>query len=93
MTVRLITRVNTEKTFAISFSLIEVPETEGFVARQEELVQIRETLSGDSNRRTVVLHGLGKIGKTQLTVTYAKRHKADYSAIFWLNSKDKDSLK
>jgi hypothetical protein len=24
---------------------------------------------------------------------YAKRHRADYSAIFWLNSKDEDSLK
>jgi hypothetical protein len=28
-----------------------------------------------------------------LTVAYAKYHKADYSAIFWLNSKDEDLLK
>jgi hypothetical protein len=40
-----------------------------------------------------VLHGLGGIGKTQLTVAYAKRHKNSYSAIFWLNIKDEDSLK
>ena len=32
-------------------------------------------------------------GKTQLTVAYAKRHKDSYSAIFWLNIKDEDSLK
>jgi hypothetical protein len=42
---------------------------------------------------TIVLHGLGGIGKTQLTVAYAKRHKDSYSAIFWLNIKDEDSLK
>ena len=43
--------------------------------------------------RTVFLHSLGGIGKTQLTVAYAKRHKDNYSAIFWLNIKDEDSLK
>ena len=41
----------------------------------------------------MVLHGLGGIGKTQLTVAYAKRHKDNYSAIFWLNIKDEDSLR
>ena len=51
------------------------------------------TLRGDGSRRTVVLHGLGGIGKTQLTIAYAKRYKGDYSAIFWLNTKDEDSLK
>ena len=52
-----------------------------------------KTLSGDSSRRTIVLHGLGGIGKTQLTVAYAKRHKESYLAVFWLNIKDEDSLK
>jgi hypothetical protein len=50
-------------------------------------------LSGDGSRHTVVLHGLGGIGKTQLTIAYSKRHKDNYSAIFWLNIKDEDSLK
>jgi hypothetical protein len=54
---------------------------------------MRKTLSSDGSRRTVVLHGLGGIGKTQLTVAYAKRHKDSYSAIFWLNIKDEYSLK
>jgi len=63
------------------------------VAREEELAEMHKTLSGDGSRRTVVLHGLGGIGKTQLTVTYAKRHKDSFSAIFWLNIKDEDSLK
>ncbi|KAH7303005.1 hypothetical protein BKA65DRAFT_240068 [Rhexocercosporidium sp. MPI-PUGE-AT-0058] len=79
--------------FSVVFSLFNVPEIEHFVAREEELVEIRKALSGDGSRRTVVLHGLGGIGKTQLSVAYAKRHKDSYSAIFWMNIKDEDSLK
>ena len=82
-----------EESFSVSFSLLEVPETEHFVARQEELNQIHKALDGDSRPGIVVLYGLGGISKTQLAVTYAKRHKANYSAIFWLNSNDEDSLK
>lgn len=93
MTIQHIARINAEETFSVSFSLSEVSETEYFVARQEELTEIHSTLSGDGSRRTVVLHGLGGIGKTQLAVAYAKHHRTDYSAIFWLNSKDEDSLK
>jgi len=63
------------------------------VAREAELVEIHRELSGDGSRRTVILHGLGGIGKTQLSGAYAKRHKDSYSAIFWLNVKDEDSLK
>jgi hypothetical protein len=54
---------------------------------------MHRVLSGDGSRRTVVLHGLGGIGKTQITVAYAKRHKDDYSAILWLNAKDEDAIK
>ena len=54
---------------------------------------MHRTLSGDGGRRTVVLYGLGGIGKTQLTIAYAKRHKDNYSAILWLNIKDEDALK
>jgi hypothetical protein len=93
MTIQRTACINAEETFSVSFSLSEVSETEYFVARQEELAKIHSALSSDGSRRTVVLHGLGGIGKTQLAVAYAKRHRANYSAIFWLNSKDEDSLK
>src|ERR1700722_16147505 len=79
--------------FSIAFSLSNVSEIEHFVAREEELAEMHRTLSGNGGRRTVVLHGLGGIGKTQLTVAYAKRHKDNYSAILWLNIKDEDALK
>ena len=63
------------------------------MAREDELREIHKALSGDGSRHTVILHGLGGIGKTQLAIAYAKQHKDNYSAIFWLNIKDKDSLR
>jgi hypothetical protein len=63
------------------------------VAREEELAEIHTTLSSDGSRRIAVLHGLGGMGKTQLAIAYAKRYRDSYSAIFWLNIKDEDSIK
>lgn len=82
------------KDFSVTFSLSDVSDVEHFVAREDELSKIHETLKGDvSRRRVVVLHGLGGIGKTQLSIAYARRHKDNYSAIFWLDIKDEHSLK
>jgi hypothetical protein len=64
-----------------------------FVARDEELLKIHNSLRGHGSRRITVLHGLGGIGKTQLALAYAERYKEDYSSIFWLNIKDGDSLR
>ena len=63
------------------------------MARERELADIHTTLSCDGSRRIAVLHGLGGMGKTQLSIAYAKRHRHSYSAIFWLNIKDEDCLK
>jgi hypothetical protein len=91
---KLLTRVGIKrKDFSVTFNLSNVPKIENFVAREEELAEMHRRLRSDGSRRTVVLHGLGGIGKTQLSITYAKRHKDNYSAIFWLNIKDEDSLK
>jgi hypothetical protein len=77
----------------VGFSLSAVSESAGFVAREKELAKMHKVLSGEDSRRIVILHGLGGIGKTQLTVKYANQHRTDYSAVFWLNIKDEDSLK
>jgi hypothetical protein len=54
---------------------------------------MHKTLSNGTSRQAVTLHGLGGIGKTQLAIAYAKAHRDDYSAIFWLNIKDEVSVK
>ncbi|EPE35963.1 TPR-like protein [Glarea lozoyensis ATCC 20868] len=78
--------------FQIAFSLEFVFDVEGFVGREGELEEIRQSLVGEGKKR-VVLHGLGGIGKTQLSIEYAKRFKDSYSAIFWLDVRDDDTLK
>jgi len=75
------------------FSLSEVLEVEHFVARREELAKIHEVLHDGSERRTAVIHGLGGMGKTQLAAAYAKLHRSEYSAVFWVNARDELSLK
>jgi len=64
-----------------------------FVARENELAEMRRSLHGHKSRSAVVLHGLGGIGKTQLAIEFTTRHKEKYTAIFWLNANDEDSLK
>lgn len=86
-------RINSEGCFSIVFSLSGVFETDHFVARQEELDEMHQSLSNGSGRRAVTLHGLGGIGKTQLAIAYAKAHRDYYSAILWLNIKDEVSVK
>jgi len=86
-------RISSDESFSVVFSLSEVSETEHFVARQEELNAMHKALSEGSGRRAVTLHGLGGIGKTQLAIAYATAHGGDYSAVFWLNIKDEDSVK
>jgi DNA polymerase III delta prime subunit len=83
-----------EQDFSIPFSLSGVPEIEQFVGRREELIKIETAFQGHgSQRKVVLLHGLGGIGKTQLAVTFVKEHRDTYSAIFWVNGKNEDTLK
>lgn len=70
-----------------------MPEIEHFISRKRELAEMHNALRSDGSRRVVVLHGLGGMGKTQLAIAYAKRHKDNYSAVFWLNIKDENSLR
>ncbi len=53
---------------------------------------MHQKLCRQSGRCTVVVHGLGGMGKTQLAIAYMKRHRNDYSASIWLNARDETSL-
>ena len=46
-----------------------------------------------TKRKIVFLHGLGGIGKSQLAIEFAKKHRLDYTAVLWLNAKTEDTLK
>ncbi|MCJ1430387.1 hypothetical protein MMC29_008305 [Sticta canariensis] len=85
---------NTSEDFSISFSLSGVPEIESLIGREEETRRIKEAFQGDgSHRETVILQGLGGIGKTQLAAAFVKERRDYYSAMFWLNGTNEDILK
>jgi Cdc6-like AAA superfamily ATPase len=79
--------------FAVQFSVPDVSHVERFVGRQEQLDAIYKELQHDASRKTVVVYGLGGMGKTQLALAYVQRYGKEYSAVFWVNSKSADTLK
>ncbi|KAJ5893859.1 hypothetical protein N7495_005550 [Penicillium taxi] len=80
--------------FQIPLDLTTVPVIENFVGRQAELDRLWQYFKpADFQRRKVaILHGLGGIGKTQLAIHFAREHKHDFTAIFWLSGKDRGTL-
>jgi hypothetical protein len=80
--------------FELPFSISGVPEAQVFIGREKELTDIEEAFQGDgSQRKVVLLQGLGGIGKTQLAVSFLKKHADSYSAIVWLDAKTEDALR
>ncbi|KAH8585731.1 hypothetical protein B0O99DRAFT_679217 [Bisporella sp. PMI_857] len=67
--------------FTIGFSLSVPTKVDHFVAKKKKLARLHNVLGEKPDRRTAVIHGLGGISKTQIVVTYAKRHRNDYSAV------------
>jgi hypothetical protein len=55
-----------------------------FIGRESEFQEMEKILQP--------LGGPGGIGKTQLAITYAKRHGSSYSSVFWLNASSKTAL-
>jgi hypothetical protein len=82
-----------DQEYSVEFNKLSLPTTARFTGRDKELDDIRRKLQEPRGRGMVILHGLGGIGKTQLAAHYAERHKTDYSAVFWLNSQDKASVR
>ena len=71
-----------------------MPAVGGFLGRQDLLYQLWQYLrpTNFESRRVAILHGLGGVGKTQLAVRFVQDHINDFTAIFWLNGKDRGTL-
>ena len=84
------------KAFEVPFNIRGVPIVNKYVGREQEMSAIEGSLLpglANTQRRIVVLHGLGGTGKTQLSLAYARKHRDDHTAIFWLNGQTQDILK
>ena len=68
-----------------------------YVARDAEMKRLTQALlptSTDQMRRKVfIVHGLGGIGKTQLSVEFTRKFQGTYSAVFWIDGSSKEKLR
>lgn len=53
---------------------------------------VKPAADGGKERRVAVLHGLGGIGKSQLSIEYAYRHQSLYSSVFWIDATSQATL-
>jgi tetratricopeptide (TPR) repeat protein len=61
------------------------PPNRVFTGREDLLLKIHERLTG-VRIAVVAVHGLGGVGKSQLVLQYAHRHRDDYSIIWWIRA-------
>ena len=81
----------------MDFSLRGIPVVNRFVAREAEMSRIKQvllpTLTDQMSRKVFILHGLGGIGKTQLSVAFAREYRESYSGVFWTDGSTKERLR
>jgi tetratricopeptide (TPR) repeat protein len=64
-----------------------------FAGRELVLAELTARLTTpETTSRRVALTGLGGVGKTQLAVEYAYRHRADYDLVWWVRGEQPTSL-
>lgn len=82
--------------YKVNFSLTG-PIVNKFIGREMELQQLKEFFLSETSsitrRKVFIVHGLGGIGKTQLSVEFARRYHTRFSSMFWLDGSSKDALK
>ena len=74
-------------------SLPTLPYCEGaktFIGRQDVLNLLHDKFS---EYHTVVLTGIGGIGKTRAAVEYIYKHRHDYSIVLWVNADTKERIR
>jgi tetratricopeptide (TPR) repeat protein len=65
------------------------PPVRSFTGREEQLAALHAQLTGQGAATlvpTTALTGMGGIGKTQLALAYAQRHRGDYTLGWWVPS-------
>lgn len=67
-----------------------------FTGREELLSQLYTELNrkqAAALTQTQAISGLGGVGKTQIALEYAYRHREEYPAVFWLDASSRDIFK
>ena len=68
-----------------------------FVPRNVEMTRLTQVLlptqTDQMRRKVFIVHGLGGIGKTQLSVEFTRQHQRSYSAVFWVDGSTNERLR
>lgn len=63
-----------------------------FVGREQELSELDQVLGSGSGVIGQTLKGLGGVGKSELALQYAHRHRAEFSSVWWLTADSATNL-
>ncbi|MGW1204385.1 tetratricopeptide repeat protein [Streptomyces cyaneofuscatus] len=71
-----------------------------FVGREQELIGLREKLTGQGAAAVVqsahvqarAIHGLGGVGKSALALHYAARYRGSYTLVWWMTSESPEAI-
>jgi len=68
-----------------------------FVARNTEMTRLTQVLlptqTNQMRRKVFIVHGLGGIGKTQLSVEFTRKHQRSYSAVLWVDGSTNERMR
>jgi transcriptional regulator with XRE-family HTH domain len=71
----------------------EVPKRNAFfTGREDVLKQIRLLFQESTLTRPVAITGLGGIGKTQVAIEYAWKHRQNYHTVLWIKADSLENL-
>lgn len=75
---------------------VPFPRNPFFTGREEVLEALHDQLGLDQAvalTQSSALHGLGGVGKTQIALEYAYRHALEYSAVFWIEAEQVETVR
>ena len=96
-TIQYVERAETRPDYTGTYSYTSLQPVASYVARPELQRQVEERLDsacavGVARYTVLILVGLGGAGKSQLALNYIHTHREDYSAVFWVDARLRESV-